>query len=42
LNPFLSDVYGYNIPGYRSWLRLYAISRKVAGSKPDKVTGFFN
>jgi hypothetical protein len=26
----------------RSWLRHCAISRKVAGSIPDKVTGFFN
>jgi hypothetical protein len=26
----------------RSWLRHYATSRKVAGSIPNKVTGFFN
>jgi hypothetical protein len=26
----------------RSWLRLYATSRKVADSIPDKVIGFFN
>jgi hypothetical protein len=26
----------------RSWLRHYAISRKVAGSSPDEVTGIFN
>jgi hypothetical protein len=25
-----------------SWLRHYATSRKVAGSIPDEVTGFFN
>jgi hypothetical protein len=25
---------------YRSWLRHYATSRKVAGSTPDKVIGF--
>jgi hypothetical protein len=25
-----------------SWLKLYATSRKVAGSIPDEVTGFFN
>jgi hypothetical protein len=27
---------------YRSWLSHYAISRKVAGSFPGEVTGFFN
>jgi hypothetical protein len=27
---------------YRSWLRHYVTSRKVAGSIPDEVTGFFN
>jgi hypothetical protein len=27
---------------YRSWLRHYATSRKVEGSNPDEVTGFFN
>jgi hypothetical protein len=27
---------------YRSWLRHYATSRKVAGSIPDELTGFFN
>jgi hypothetical protein len=27
---------------YRSWLRHYATSRKVAGSIPDEATGFFN
>jgi hypothetical protein len=27
---------------YRSWLRHYAASRKVAGSIPDEVIGFFN
>jgi hypothetical protein len=27
---------------YRSWLRHYATSRKVEGSIPDEVTGFFN
>jgi hypothetical protein len=26
----------------RSWLRHYTTSRKVAGSIPDEVTGFFN
>jgi hypothetical protein len=26
----------------RCWLRHYATSRKVAGSIPDEVTGFFN
>jgi hypothetical protein len=26
----------------RSWLRHYAASRKVAGSIPDEVNGFFN
>jgi hypothetical protein len=26
----------------RSWLRHYATSRKVAGSSPDEVIGFFN
>jgi hypothetical protein len=26
----------------RSWLRHYATSRKVAGSIPDEVIGFFN
>jgi hypothetical protein len=26
----------------RSWLRHYATSRKVAGSIPDEVVGFFN
>jgi hypothetical protein len=26
----------------RSWLRYYATSRKVAGSIPNDVTGFFN
>jgi hypothetical protein len=26
---------------YRSWLRHYATSRKVAGSIPDEVIGFF-
>jgi hypothetical protein len=25
-----------------TWLRHYATSRKVAGSIPDEVTGFFN
>jgi hypothetical protein len=25
-----------------SWLRHYATSRKVAGSIPDEVIGFFN
>jgi hypothetical protein len=24
------------------WLRHYATSRKVAGSNPDEITGFFN
>jgi hypothetical protein len=28
--------------GYRSWLRHYATSRKVAGSIPEEVIGFFN
>jgi hypothetical protein len=28
--------------GYCSWLRHYATSRKVAGSIPDEVIGFFN
>jgi hypothetical protein len=27
---------------YRSWLRYYAISRKVAGSIPDEIIGIFN
>jgi hypothetical protein len=27
---------------WRSWLRHYATSRKVAGSNPDEVTGFFS
>jgi hypothetical protein len=27
---------------YRSWLRHYAASRKVAGSIPDEFIGFFN
>jgi hypothetical protein len=27
---------------WRSWLRHYATNRKVAGSIPDEVTGFFN
>jgi hypothetical protein len=27
---------------YRSWLGHYPTSRKVAGSIPDEVTGFFN
>jgi hypothetical protein len=27
---------------YRSWLRYYATSRKVAASNPDKVMGFLN
>jgi hypothetical protein len=27
---------------YSSWLRNYATSRKVAGSIPDEVIGFFN
>jgi hypothetical protein len=27
---------------YRSWLRHYATSRKVAGSNPDDVIRFFN
>jgi hypothetical protein len=26
---------------HRSWLRHYAISRKVAGSNPDEAIGFF-
>jgi hypothetical protein len=26
---------------YRSWLMHYATSRKVAGSSPDEVIGFF-
>jgi hypothetical protein len=26
---------------YRSWLRHYATSRKVAGSIPDEIIGFF-
>jgi hypothetical protein len=26
----------------RTWLRHYATSRKVAGSIPDEVIGFFN
>jgi hypothetical protein len=28
-------------PLERSWLRHYAISRKVAGSRPDEVITFF-
>jgi hypothetical protein len=28
--------------GQRSWLRHYATSRKVGGSIPDVVTGFFS
>jgi hypothetical protein len=27
---------------YRSWLRHYATSRKVVGSIPDEIIGFFN
>jgi hypothetical protein len=27
---------------WRSWLRPYATSRKVAGSIPDEVIGLFN
>jgi hypothetical protein len=27
---------------WRSWLRHYATSRKVAGSNPDEVIGFVN
>jgi hypothetical protein len=26
---------------YRTWSRYYATSRKVADSRPDEVTGFF-
>jgi hypothetical protein len=26
----------------RSWLRHYATNRKVVGSSPDEVIGFFN
>jgi hypothetical protein len=29
-------------PPYRSWLRHYATSRKVTGSSPDEIIGFFN
>jgi hypothetical protein len=28
--------------GHRNWLRHYAAIRKVAGSSPDEVIGFFN
>jgi hypothetical protein len=35
-------VYSLGGTRYRSWLRHYVISRKVAGSIPDEVTGFFN
>jgi hypothetical protein len=31
---------GIGVTGWRSWLRHYATSRKVAGSIPD-VIGFF-
>jgi hypothetical protein len=40
-------IYIYRIPNifggtrWRSWLRHYATSRKVTGSIPDEVTGFF-
>jgi hypothetical protein len=32
----------FHIYRERSWLRHYATSRKVAGSIPDEVIGFFN
>jgi hypothetical protein len=36
--------YEINMGGtrWRSWLRHYATSRKVAGSNPDEFIGFFN
>jgi hypothetical protein len=39
---FHSNYYLYLGTQYRSWLRNYATSRKVAGSNPDEVIGFFN
>jgi hypothetical protein len=33
---------GWKGTRYRSWLRHYATNRKVVGSIPDEVIGFFN
>jgi hypothetical protein len=45
INYFFFIIYGLlknREHGQRSWLRYYATSRKVVGSIPDEVTGFFN
>jgi hypothetical protein len=34
--------YPFHPTRWRSWLRHYATSRKVAGSIPDEVIGYFN
>jgi hypothetical protein len=36
------NYYYFNLYFLHSWLRHYATIRKVAGSNPDEVTGFFN
>jgi hypothetical protein len=38
---FLRRSYTISPSQYRSWLRYYATSWKVAGSRPDEVTEFF-
>jgi hypothetical protein len=39
---FWTTVKTYNIPmNVRSWFRHYATNRKVTGSIPDEVIGFF-
>jgi hypothetical protein len=42
IHPLIYTYATYRGTEYRSWLRHYATSRKVAGSNPDEVIGFFN
>jgi hypothetical protein len=41
----MKSVLHWPVPGKKetdSWLRHYATSRKIAGSNPDEVIGFFS
>jgi hypothetical protein len=38
----VSDMFKLCWLWHRSWLRHYSTSRKVAGSIPDEINGFFN
>jgi len=37
----MSEIHGHSITAVAQWLRCYATNRKVAGSIPAAVIGFF-